>query len=107
MATFAFDDCKDMNAGEECEAECAAGHDGIITATCRPDGTFAVAGSCRPSRDDDRQREVDGDRAPAMCAASLPGLSTKLYCACIDTRYSPVRPAQHTQALLFPGNTTV
>jgi hypothetical protein len=57
LASFAFDDCKDMLAGEDCEAECAAGHDGIVTATCQPDGSFAVAGSCQPSQEDDRQGE--------------------------------------------------
>lgn len=55
LANFAFDDCKDMAAGEDCDAECAAGHDGLIKATCRADGTFDIAGSCQPSEEDDRQ----------------------------------------------------
>lgn len=61
-ASFAFDDCRDMVAGEECDGECAAGTDGMVTATCRADGTFEVAGSCETS-----VQQVRGDRAGENC----------------------------------------
>lgn len=50
--SFDFEDCKDMAAGEQCDAECAEGYDGIVTATCTADGSFRVTGSC-----EDRQGE--------------------------------------------------
>lgn len=56
-ANFAFDDCKDMAAGDECDADCAEGFDGEVTATCLSNGTFAVTGSCQPFEEDDSAGE--------------------------------------------------
>lgn len=52
-ATFDFDDCRDMAAGEECEADCLdENDDGVVVATCNADGTFAINGSCTPGSPD-------------------------------------------------------
>lgn len=55
-ASFDFEDCKDMLADDECDAKCANGYDGEVTATCRADGSFAIEGTCQlVAEDDDRQ----------------------------------------------------
>ena len=62
-ANFTFDDCKDMLDGEDCEAECDEDHEGIVIATCMPDGTFQVEGSCRQAEDDPDRRKRKGPHA--------------------------------------------
>lgn len=51
-ATFDIEDCKDLAAGETCDADCLdENDDGFVTATCKADGTFEVTGSCAPIKE--------------------------------------------------------
>lgn len=52
-ASFAFEDFRDMLAGDECDAKCADGYDGLLTAVCQDDGTFGIDGSCEAEEEDD------------------------------------------------------